>query len=65
MNVYMLEDAKTGMFYRRRGSGYDCWVEQKDASIWTSRRGPAQALTCVHQKRQPIIRTFTLEPTNE
>ena len=63
MNVYMLEDTKTGMFYRRRGSGYNCWVEQKDASIWTSRRGPSQALTYVSRfkKRDPVIRSFKLE----
>jgi hypothetical protein len=67
MNVYMLEDTKTGMFYRRRGSAYQCWVEQKDASIWTSRRGPAQAMTYVSKmkKRQPVIRTFKLEPCDE
>ncbi len=67
MNVYMLEDTKTGTFYRRRGSGWECWVEQKDASIWTSRRGPAQALTYASRfkKRKPVIRTFKLEPIDE
>jgi len=67
MNVYMLEDASTGLFYRRRGSSYDCWVEQKKASIWTSRVGPAQALTYAHRfkSRKPVIRTFKLESINE
>ncbi len=67
MIVYMLEDTITGLFYRRRGSEWQCWVEQKDASIWTSKRGPAQALTIVHRlkKRDPVIRTFKLEPNNE
>ncbi len=67
MNVYMLEDAKTGLFYRRKRGSWDCWVKQKDASIWTSRRGPAAALTVKHRfkSRNPIIRTFKLEPTDE
>ena len=64
MNVYMLEDAKTGKFYRRRGSGEICWVEQKDASIWTS--SPTQALMYVSRmKRKPVIRIFKLEPTDD
>jgi hypothetical protein len=63
MNVYMLEDIKSGLFYRRLGSEWSCWVEQKEASIWTSRRGPAQALTVAHRfkNRTPIIQTFRLE----
>jgi hypothetical protein len=66
MNVYMLEDAKTGMFYRRSGSRWSCWVEQKVASVWTNRIGPAQALTYDHRfkNRKPVIRTFKLEPVN-
>lgn len=67
MNVYMLEDTKTETFYRRRGSAYDCWVPQKEASVWTSRRGPAQAQTYAYRfkKRKPVIRTFRLELVDE
>jgi hypothetical protein len=67
MNAYMLEDTKTGTFYRRRDSGCNCWVEQKDASVWTNRIGPAAAQVCAHRfkSRNPVIRTFTLEPINE
>jgi hypothetical protein len=67
MNVYMLEDTESGQFYRRRGSGWQCWVEQKKASVWTSRQGPAAAMSTEHRfkNRNPIIRTFKLEPNDE
>jgi len=67
MNAYMLEDTETGLFYRRKRGSWDCWTEQKKASVWTTRGGPAAALTMRHRfkNRNPVIRTFKLEPINE
>lgn len=66
MNVYMLQDTISGLFYRRRDS---CprWVKQTDASIWTSMRGPSQALTYAYRfkKQNPVIRTYQSEEINE
>ena len=67
MNVYMLEDTETGLFYRRNQGSWDCWTEQKKASVWTNRVGPAAALTVRRRFKNtnPVIRTFTLESVNE
>ena len=67
MNVYMLEDTQTGLFYRRKHYSFNCWTEQKKASVWTSRGGPAAALTVRHRfkNQNPVIRTFKLEPCDE
>ncbi len=62
MNVYMLEDINSGLFYRRQS--YECWVEQAKASIWTNRIGPAGAKSYRFKRRKPVIRTFKLEPTD-
>jgi hypothetical protein len=52
VTVYMLRHTKTGLFYRRTKGNYspDPWVEQKKASIWTSRNGPAQAKSILNRK---------------
>lgn len=67
MNVYMVQDTISGLFYLRRCSGGDCWVEQKKASIWTNKIGPTQALTYAYhfKKQNPVIRTYQSEEINE
>ena len=43
MIVYMLRDNDTGLFYRRNKDYAVRWVEQKNASVWTSKAGPISA----------------------
>ncbi len=52
MIVYMLRDKKTGLFYRRtKGSGgWTRWVEQKKASIWMAKNGPAQVISITKRR---------------
>jgi hypothetical protein len=49
MTFYMLRDKKTGKWYRR-GSESGSWVDQSNASVWTSPDGP-QACKGVITKR--------------
>lgn len=44
MIAHMLRDRATGLYYQRSHGCGPSWVEQKRASIWTSRVGPAAAL---------------------
>lgn len=59
MTVYMLKDIRTGLYYRRRHGSWNQrhgswgrrkrglwgrWIEQKKASIWTSKIGPAASM---------------------
>ena len=59
MIVYMLKHLGKKLYYRR-GQKVDIrWVKQKDASIWTNKRGIAAAKS---QARSPCeIVSFTLE----
>lgn len=65
MNVYMIEDTSSGLFYRKHL--YRWWVPQKDASIWTSKRGPGQVVKVAYRMKDttPMIRTYKLESTDE
>ncbi len=45
MTVYMLRDNRTGLYYRRKHRACRRWVEQKKASIWTLKIGPASAMS--------------------
>jgi hypothetical protein len=63
MTVYMLRDKETGLYYRRTKGSYSpmLWVEQKKASIWTTKNGPAQVRGFpVHSKKHLVIVAFTL-----
>jgi hypothetical protein len=52
MTVYMLRDNKTGLWYRRtKGSGgWTRWVDQKKASIWVAKNGPAQVISMMRSR---------------
>jgi hypothetical protein len=39
MNIYMLQNTDTGLYYRRRGG----WVPREQAAVWTSKAGPSAA----------------------
>jgi hypothetical protein len=47
MKIYMLQDVVTLLFYRRKA--FSRWVKQEDASVWTSKQGPA----AVQQRFKP------------
>ncbi len=58
MNVYMLQDADTGLYYKRRGG----WVEQCEGAIWTSKNGVNAGKGSHHLRGQNVVvRTFRLE----
>ncbi len=62
MNVYMLQHADTGLYYKRRGG----WVPQCEGAIWTTKNGPNAAKGSRWiRASQCIVRTFKLEETNE
>jgi len=52
MTAYMLRDNDTGLYYRRTQGQYSphIWVDQGQASIWSVKIGPAQAMS-VRKKR--------------
>jgi len=52
MTVYMLRNNETGLYYRRKHGSWDRWVEQKKASIWTSKIGPAAAMSNMRRDKQ-------------
>lgn len=52
MTVYMLRDNRTGRYYCRKHESWNRWVEQKKASIWTSRGGPAAAMANMRRDKQ-------------
>lgn len=59
MIFYQLRDKNSGLFYKRHHGRYiDCWVPQKDASVWTSRSGPGGCLDNIrrhHNDRDPEV----------
>lgn len=59
MIFYQLRDKNSGLFYKRHhGRDIDCWVPQKDASVWTSRLGPGGCLDTIrrhHKDRDPEV----------
>jgi hypothetical protein len=59
MKVYMIQDADTGLFYKRRGG----WVEQdKGAAIWTNKAGVTAGKGSYRIRGHNIVvRTFRLE----
>jgi hypothetical protein len=59
MNAYMLQDTKSGLFYKRRCG----WVKQTEGSIWPNRCGPsaAKGQRALMRGCEPVTRTFTLE----
>jgi hypothetical protein len=62
MNVYMLQNTDTGLYYKRRGG----WVSQDKGAIWTTRGGPNSAKgSCWCAGENMVIRTFKLESINE
>ena len=58
MNVYMLQDADTGLYYKRRGG----WVEQTEGAVWTNKSGVNAGKGSHYVRRHDVIvRTFKLE----
>jgi hypothetical protein len=58
MNVYMLQNTVTGLYYKRRGG----WVEQDQAAIWTNKSGVNAGKGSHHVRGYDVvIRTFKLE----
>lgn len=55
----MLRDNETGLYYRRTKGSYSTsvWVEQKKASIWVTKNGPAQAKSLLQDKYRRRGRT--------
>ena len=63
MNVYMLQNTDTGLYYKRRGG----WVPQEQGAIWTNKNGPNAAKGSHWSgawRVNTVIRTFKLEPNN-
>jgi len=62
MNVYMLQDVETGLYYKRRGG----WVEQSEAAIWTNKSGVRAGKGSHHVRGyNVVVRTFRLESVDE
>jgi hypothetical protein len=62
VNVYMLQHADTGLYYKRRGG----WVPQCEAAIWTNLSGVNAGKGSHHLRGQNVIvRTFRLEKIDE
>ena len=53
MKVYMLKDAKTGLYFKRgAGTWRTRWVVQRYAEVWTSKNGPNAAK---RYAKEPVI----------
>ena len=62
MNVYMLQNTDTGLYYKRRCG----WKPKEQASIWTTKGGPSSAKgSCWCAGENVVTRTFKLESTDE
>lgn len=59
MNVYMLQNTDTGLYYKRRGG----WVPKEQAAVWTNKNGPnaAKGSYWGAAGSNVVIRTFKLE----
>jgi hypothetical protein len=57
MIFYMLWDKKTGLWYKRHhGRGGSYWVEQNEASVWTTPAGPRACLGPIRRDNRRITR---------
>ena len=52
MKVYMLKDAKTGLYFKRGAGSRRRGVVQRYAEVWTSKNGPNAAK---RYAKEPVI----------
>jgi hypothetical protein len=66
MNVYMLRDKKTGLWYKRHhGRSGAYWVAQQEASIWTTPAGPTACLGAIGKHNAFLTRHQVIAPIRE
>ncbi len=65
MKVYMLLDNGCGKYYRRNRDSSSRWVDQSKASIWTSRQGPAAAMSHMSSRMKTHCRIVAYTLTCE
>ena len=44
MKAYMIQDTRTGLWYRKGPSHLGNWSRQEEAAIWTTKAGPNGAV---------------------
>ncbi len=65
MKVFMLLDNGYGKYYRRSRDSSSRWVEKSKASIWTSRQGPAAAMSRMSSRMEARCRIVAYTLTDE
>ena len=65
MFFYMIRDTVTGLYYKW-GTGFDStWVDQDQASVWTTPAGPSAALGTIRLRNHRMKKTGSfLRPEN-
>lgn len=64
MNVYMLRKKDGGWYKASHGRGGKCWTDQRYATVWSSKHGPAGAHSRLNKNIETEIVVFHLTPTN-
>jgi hypothetical protein len=62
MNIFMIQDRNTKLYYKRGRSGGE-WVKQEEASVWTTPSGPRAALSNITRYKRHWS-TTTYKPHN-
>ena len=65
MKVFMLLDNGCGKYYRRNRDSSSRWVDQSKASVWTSRQGPATAMSRMSSRMETRCRIVAFTLTKE
>ena len=56
MKIYMVRDKRTGRFYKRLSGVSPNWVDQEEASVWTTPAGPHACLGTISQTNRRMAR---------
>ena len=56
MKIYMVRDKRTGRFYKRLSGVSSNWVDQEEASVWTTPTGPHACLGTISQTNRRMAR---------
>jgi hypothetical protein len=56
MNFYQIRDKKTGLWYKRGPDYGSNWVDQQEASVWTTPAGPNACLGTITRRNRRMVR---------